>query len=87
MMTLHQAKGLEFPTVFIVGVEEGVLPHSRSIDDPFALEEERRLFYVGVTRAKNRLYICSARRRFMFGRRCESVKSRFIRSEESMYEI
>ncbi|KKQ02194.1 MAG: ATP-dependent DNA helicase PcrA [Candidatus Roizmanbacteria bacterium GW2011_GWA2_36_23] len=78
LMTLHQAKGLEFPYVFIVGVEEGILPHSRSIDDMFSLEEERRLFYVGITRAEHKLYITYAKRRFIFGRRGESVKSRFI---------
>ncbi len=78
LMTMHQAKGLEFAIVFIAGVEEGILPHSRSIEDNFQLEEERRLFYVGITRAKEKLYITYTRRRFIFGRRGESVKSRFI---------
>jgi DNA helicase-2/ATP-dependent DNA helicase PcrA len=78
LMTLHQAKGLEFKAVFIVGLEEGILPHSRSVEDPYALEEERRLFYVGVTRAKESLYITWARRRFIYGRRGESMKSRFL---------
>ena len=78
LMTLHQAKGLEFPVVFITGVEEGILPHGRSVDDENSLEEERRLFYVGVTRAKNKLYITYAKRRFIFGRRNESTKSRFL---------
>jgi len=78
LMTLHQAKGLEFPYVFIVGVEEGILPHARSIEDNLQLEEERRLFYVGATRAKKRLYITYARRRFIFGRRSEAVRSRFL---------
>lgn len=78
LMTLHQAKGLEFSHVFIVGLEEGLLPHSRSIDNLYELEEERRLFYVGITRAKRKLYITYARKRFIFGRRGESVKSRFI---------
>ena len=87
MMTLHQAKGLEFPIVFISGVEEGILPHSRSIDDLFQLEEERRLFYVGITRAKEKLYITSARRRFIFGRRNETAKSRFIQEDTSLWEI
>ena len=80
-MTLHQAKGLEFSVVFMVGVEEGILPHSRSTFDHFQLEEERRLMYVGVTRAKERLYITHARRRFLFGRRIESSPSRFIAEE------
>lgn len=78
LMTMHQAKGLEFPYVFIVGVEEGILPHSRSVDDVFQLEEERRLFYVAVTRAREKLFITHAKRRFIFGRRIEAVKSRFI---------
>lgn len=78
LMTLHQAKGLEFSVVFIVGVEEGILPHSRSLDDVYSLEEERRLFYVGITRAKERLYISYARQRFIFGNRSYSVKSRFL---------
>ncbi|MDO8497904.1 MAG: UvrD-helicase domain-containing protein [bacterium] len=78
LMTLHQAKGLEFPYVFIVGLEEGLLPHSRSINDMFQLEEERRLFYVGITRAKKKLYITFARRRFIFGRRTDGAKSRFL---------
>jgi len=78
LMTLHQAKGLEFPYVFIVGVEEGILPHSRAIDDLFQLEEERRLFYVGITRAQRKLYITYVRRRFIFGHRAEAIKSRFL---------
>lgn len=78
LMTLHQAKGLEFDCVFIIGLEEGLLPHSRSLDDRHALEEERRLFYVGVTRAREMLYITHARRRFIFGRRTFGVPSRFL---------
>jgi DNA helicase-2/ATP-dependent DNA helicase PcrA len=78
LMTLHQAKGLEFPVVFIVGVEEGILPHSRSFDNIYSLEEERRLFYVGITRAKEKLYITYARQRFIFGSRNYSAKSRFL---------
>lgn len=83
LMTLHQAKGLEFPYVFIVGVEEGILPHSRSMDDIYAIEEERRLFYVGITRAKKKLYITYAKKRFMFGRRGTASKSRFLGEEEN----
>lgn len=82
LMTLHQAKGLEFNYVFITGLEEGILPHSRSIDDLHQLEEERRLFYVGITRARKRLFITYARRRMIFGRRNEAMKSRFIRNED-----
>lgn len=82
LMTLHQAKGLEFSHVFISGVEEGILPHSRSIDDQFQLEEERRLFYVGITRAKRKLYITYTKKRFIFGRRTESVRSRFLMEAE-----
>lgn len=85
LMTLHQAKGLEFPLVFIVGLEEGILPHSRSIEDTFQLEEERRLFYVGITRAMQRLFLTFARRRFMYGRRMEGMKSRFIRTADDDY--
>jgi DNA helicase-2/ATP-dependent DNA helicase PcrA len=77
-ITLHQAKGLEYPVVFIVGLEEGLLPHSRSLDDKDALEEERRLFYVGATRAKQRLYLLYAFRRTTFGRTNSSQPSRFL---------
>jgi len=83
LMTLHQAKGLEFDHVFIVGVEEGLLPHSRSIDDQFQLEEERRLFYVGITRAKKSLYITNTRKRFIFGQQGYSTPSRFISAPEA----
>lgn len=78
MMTLHQAKGLEFPYVFIVGAEEGLIPHSRSIYDRHQLEEERRLMYVGITRAEKKLYITYVQKRFMFGRRLFAQVSRFI---------
>ena len=84
LMTLHQSKGLEFDTVFITGVEEGLLPHSRSIDDFFQLEEERRLFYVGITRARHKLYILSAKKRFIFGNLNYSIKSRFISDDEDI---
>jgi len=80
LMTLHQAKGLEFDYVFIVGVEEGFLPHSRAFDNYDLLEEERRLFYVGITRAKKKLYISFAKKRFIFGRTHYALKSRFLGS-------
>ena len=78
LITLHQAKGLEFPVVFIVGMEEGILPHSRSMDDASELEEERRLCYVGVTRAKERLYLLRAFRRGFHGGSEPGVPSRFL---------
>lgn len=86
LMTMHQAKGLEFDYVFIAGVEEGILPHSRSVDDLNQLEEERRLFYVGITRARQKLFITYAKRRFIFGRRNAALKSRFIRKEDEVIE-
>ncbi|HSO50490.1 MAG TPA: UvrD-helicase domain-containing protein, partial [Acidimicrobiia bacterium] len=67
LMTLHTAKGLEFPAVFIVGMEDGVFPHMRSLGDPAELEEERRLAYVGITRAQDKLYLTSAWSRMLFG--------------------
>jgi DNA helicase-2/ATP-dependent DNA helicase PcrA len=78
LLTLHMAKGLEFPVVFIVGLEDGLFPHSRSFDDPDAMEEERRLCYVGITRAKEQLYLVHAFRRTMYGESELSVPSRFI---------
>ena len=78
LITLHQAKGLEFPVVFIVGVEEKLLPHIRSMDDPDQLEEERRLFYVGITRAKKRLYLLHAFRRTFMGQSTVNPPSRFL---------
>ncbi|MBI4201786.1 MAG: UvrD-helicase domain-containing protein [Chloroflexi bacterium] len=78
LITLHQAKGLEFPAVFIVGMEEGLLPHARSRDDPAELEEERRLCYVGVTRAQQRLYLFRAFRRQLMGGNMPSIPSRFL---------
>jgi DNA helicase-2/ATP-dependent DNA helicase PcrA len=79
LMTLHAAKGLEFSVVFIVGIEEGLFPLSRSLSDPLALEEERRLFYVGATRAKDSLYLSWARNRRRFGERASGVRSRFLK--------
>ena len=67
LLTLHAAKGLEFSRVFIVGLNDGVLPHKRSFEDPEAMEEERRLFYVGITRAKDRLYLSHALSRYVYG--------------------
>jgi DNA helicase-2/ATP-dependent DNA helicase PcrA len=78
LLTLHSAKGLEFGTVFIVGLNEGLLPHSRCFDDPDAMEEERRLFYVGVTRAQDRLYLAHTFRRTMYGANDLGQASRFL---------
>lgn len=78
LMTLHAAKGLEFPVVFMVGMEEGLFPHSRSMMDKDEMEEERRLCYVGITRAKKKLYMSYAKRRVLYGNRVQNVQSRFI---------
>ncbi len=78
LMTLHSAKGLEFPMVMIVGMEEGVLPHSRSFDDPDSMEEERRLCYVGMTRAKKQLFLSYAFRRTIWGDSDVREPSRFL---------
>jgi DNA helicase-2/ATP-dependent DNA helicase PcrA len=77
LMTLHNAKGLEYPIVFVAGCEEGVFPHQRALDEG-GLEEERRLFYVGVTRAMRELYLTYARRRSVFGAPTYSLSSRFL---------
>jgi DNA helicase-2/ATP-dependent DNA helicase PcrA len=81
LLTMHNAKGLEFPIVFIAGLEEGLFPHSRSIDTDAAMEEERRLCYVGMTRAEKRLYLSWARyrRRFGGGQPEQSIRSRFLK--------
>jgi len=79
LITLHQAKGLEFPIVFIVGMEEGILPHIRSFDAPEQMEEERRLCYVGITRAKRRVYLVRAFRRNMMGGSDVNAPSRFLK--------
>ncbi|MFL5711726.1 MAG: ATP-dependent helicase, partial [Chloroflexota bacterium] len=78
LITLHAAKGLEFPVVFIAGLEEGLFPHSRALDDEKELEEERRLAYVGITRAKRRLFLSHAWRRATWGMGQASVPSRFL---------
>jgi DNA helicase-2/ATP-dependent DNA helicase PcrA len=79
LMTLHTAKGLEFPAVFIAGMEDGVFPHMRSLGDPEELEEERRLAYVGITRAQDRLYLTSAWSRMLFGGSSYNPPSRFLK--------
>ncbi|MEX2398722.1 MAG: UvrD-helicase domain-containing protein [Candidatus Saccharimonadales bacterium] len=78
LMTLHAAKGLEFPVVFIVGLEEGVFPHSRSLFEPEQMEEERRLMYVGMTRAMEELYLLHARSRMLYGQSNSNPPARFI---------
>src|ERR671931_626330 len=78
LMTLHNAKGLEFPVVFVIGMEDGVFPHCGSMGDPAALEEERRLAYVGITRARERLYLCHAWSRTLFGTTSYNPPSRFL---------
>jgi DNA helicase-2/ATP-dependent DNA helicase PcrA len=78
LMSMHAAKGLEFPVVFIAGMEEGLFPHSRSSEDQDELEEERRLFYVGMTRAERRLFLTSAARRRVFGEYQSTQPSRFV---------
>ncbi len=78
LMTLHAAKGLEFPIVSIIGMEEGLFPHSRSLMDRDELEEERRLCYVGITRAKEKLFLTYANRRLFFGTRTQNMVSRFL---------
>jgi DNA helicase II / ATP-dependent DNA helicase PcrA len=78
LMTLHTAKGLEYPAVFVVGLEEGIFPHFRSLAEPSELEEERRLFYVGITRARQHLAISHAWSRTTWGRTQPAMPSRFV---------
>ena len=78
LMTLHAAKGLEFKAVFLVGMEENIFPHARSLEEPRQMEEERRLCYVGITRAKERLYLLHASRRTLYGNTVVNPPSRFL---------
>jgi DNA helicase-2/ATP-dependent DNA helicase PcrA len=87
LMTLHAAKGLEFPVVFIVGCEEGLLPYQRA-DEPPDIEEERRLFYVGMTRAQQRLVLTHAKSRYLFGQQMNNPPSRYLDDiEQALKEI
>ena len=89
LMTLHSVKGLEFPLVFLVGMEEGLFPHQRSAEEPGRMEEERRLCYVGITRAREQLIISSAEVRRLYGNESYNLASRFIREipDDTMQEI
>jgi DNA helicase-2/ATP-dependent DNA helicase PcrA len=78
LMTAHAAKGLEFEVVFVIGMEEGLFPHSRSMLDPAQLEEERRLAYVALTRAKQKVYLSYATNRLYFGTQSTNLISRFV---------
>ncbi|MBE0466863.1 MAG: ATP-binding domain-containing protein, partial [Candidatus Desulforudis sp.] len=78
LMTLHTAKGLEFPVVFLTGMEEGIFPHARAFSEPAQMEEERRLCYVGITRAKDELFLTCAERRLLYGNVYYGVPSRFL---------
>src|SRR5579875_2758099 len=88
-MTLHAAKGLEFSTVFLTGMEEGLFPHSQTLGEPDDMEEERRLCYVGITRARERLYLTHTWTRLMFGSVKDSIPSRFLKEipEELIEEV
>ena len=79
LMTIHSAKGLEFDNVFIIGLEEGLFPHMNSMDDFDGIEEERRLCYVAVTRARKKLYLVNAKERMIYGQTSSNVVSRFIK--------
>lgn len=83
LMTLHSAKGLEFNDVFLVGMEEGIFPHNRSFESESELEEERRLCYVGITRAKEHLWLMNAKKRTLFGQVSMNFPSRFIKEINS----
>lgn len=85
LMTVHSAKGLEFPTVFIIGLEDGIFPGTRSLDNPENLEEERRLAYVGFTRAKEKLYLTHAQQRMLFGSTQRNFLSKFVKEIDKKY--
>lgn len=85
LMTVHSAKGLEFPTVFIIGLEDGIFPGTRSMDNPENLEEERRLAYVGFTRAKEKLYLTHAQQRMLFGSTQRNFLSKFVKEIDKKY--
>jgi DNA helicase-2/ATP-dependent DNA helicase PcrA len=85
LMTLHSAKGLEFPVVFMPGMEDGLFPSGRSIEEAGRIDEERRLCYVGMTRAREKLYLTRARERTLYGRRDMAVESRFLREIDKAY--
>ncbi|OLN29810.1 DNA helicase PcrA [Desulfosporosinus metallidurans] len=89
LMTMHSAKGLEFPVVFVVGMEDGIFPSSRSLMEPTVLEEERRLCYVAITRAREKLYLCNAEMRMLYGKTQYNQPSRFLEEipSELMTEI
>lgn len=85
LMTIHTAKGLERENVFIAGLEDGILPHIRTVSNPSELEEERRLMYVAMTRAKEKLFITTARERYQFGEYIRNPISRFIKEIPSEF--
>ncbi len=87
LMTLHAAKGLEFPVVFMTGLEETIFPHSRALYDQFEMEEERRLCYVGMTRAREELYLCYATSRMLFGSVQHNPPSRFLAEIDAKFEV
>jgi DNA helicase-2/ATP-dependent DNA helicase PcrA len=85
LMTLHSAKGLEFPVVFMPGMEDGLFPSGRAVENPGGVDEERRLCYVGMTRAMERLYLVRAKERTLYGRRDHTIESRFLREIDKEY--